>query len=119
MTLYELIEKANSVLTPNSKEFYNYVIWTSDDNWGFLRTCYRKKSKPLEDKRLGDVSHILISFQEEFDKTFLTTRFEHPFGELTKTKLQFFYDIMDIEYLEDEKQWSERVGFNHFIEIQL
>lgn len=38
MTLYELIKQVSQILTPQTDDFYNYVLYTSDDNGGFLRT---------------------------------------------------------------------------------
>lgn len=116
MTLYELIDKANEVPTPKSMDFYNYVIWTSDDNGGFLRTCYTKKSKPLPDKELPlKVHRVLVAFEKDFNKSCLTL----SSNGLTDTKLQFFYNITGIESLEATKKLSAEIGFPNFITIDV
>ena len=35
MTLYELLKEISDILTPNDNAFFDYAIYTSDDNGGF------------------------------------------------------------------------------------
>ena len=37
MTLYELLKEISKILTPETDAFYQYALYTSDDNGGFLR----------------------------------------------------------------------------------
>ena len=55
MTLYDALAKANMELTPESNLFFFYVLKTSDDNGGFLRTCYCEKQHTLKDKEIDDI----------------------------------------------------------------
>ncbi|MBR1454838.1 MAG: hypothetical protein IJ593_09405 [Lachnospiraceae bacterium] len=99
MTLYELIKQANDVLTPGTEKFYDYVINSSDNNGGFLRTCYHRHSKPLEDyKHCDDIA--VVCFSKPFKEKDLDYDFSDLFGYQTRTKLQFVYSggIEELEW---------------------
>ena len=113
MTLYELVKIANDTLTPNSTLLYDYILNSSDNNGGFLRTSYCKKSKPLKDIDIIKTHIILIAFEEPFDSALLDFTQEG----FTRTNLQFFYVIRGQEDLQAEKRWSEDLGYPHFITI--
>ena len=69
MTLYELIKKLSDIITPENDAFYKYVLYTSDDNGGFLRTRYcRWSDKPIKDKNLGEgFKRVLVTAQQEIN----------------------------------------------------
>ncbi|GEM_PF-4763802 len=104
MTIYEVLEILNQHYTPNTQNFINYVLWTSDYNGGFLRTCYRKKGKPLKNFSLGDVKFIIVGFQEKFDPTLLNIEELNTKG--TQTKMQIIY-VHTEEELDGEVEWCK------------
>jgi len=38
MMLHDLLRQVSEILTPETGSFYGYLLHTSDDNGGFLRT---------------------------------------------------------------------------------
>ncbi len=61
MTLYELLKEISDILTPNDNAFFDYAIYTSDDNGGFLRTRYCWwKDRPILDKNIGEVYETVL-----------------------------------------------------------
>ena len=69
MTLYELLKEISDILTPDNNAFFDYAIYTSDDNGGFLRTRYcRRKDNPLIDIDLGDgYETVLVTSKNEIN----------------------------------------------------
>lgn len=62
-TLYDVLTLLNGYFTPNSKVFFNYVLWTSTRHTNFLRTCYCKKAGKLrDDKPSAAITHIVVGF---------------------------------------------------------
>ncbi len=53
MTLYQLLARISDIITPQDDTFFKYVIYTSDDNGGFLRTRPDWQGG-LKDKKIGD-----------------------------------------------------------------
>ena len=90
MTLYDLINEVDEAFTPTTHTLKDFIIHTSDNNGGFLRTCYRRKKEPLANIEIGDPDYILIAFQEEYTEDSITLN-HNPNGELTKAKLQLCY----------------------------
>ncbi len=69
MTLYQLLKQISNIITPQNDAFYRYAIYTSDDNWGFLRTrhCWWL-DKPLKDRNLGDgFEKVLVTAEQEIN----------------------------------------------------
>ena len=87
MQLYDLIKKVSRILTPETDSFYNYILHTSDDDGGFLRTRYCWWDKCLEDKELDDeYKKVLVTSQYPIDIDALTNE------DATYVKLQFHYE---------------------------
>ncbi len=105
MKIYDVLELLNNNYTPNTRKFFDYATWTSDDNGGFLRTCYRKKDKPLKDYDLGTVTHVVVGFQDKFDPNKLITFPDLNFLS-TKTKMQIIF-IYSKGQLEGEIEWCK------------
>lgn len=107
MTIYEVLEILNQHYTPNTHLFSDYVLITSDDNGGFLRTCFMKKSQPLKDYNLGDVKYVVVGFQDKFDPSMLkTVEKEDYFSTQTKMQIIFIYDKKDIQ---PEIEWCKNL----------
>ena len=87
MNLYELIHQISQILTPNTNSFFEYVINTSDDNGGFLRTCFIKKNEKLRNFDIQCMDKVLVCFAKEF----VEGDYYEDGTALTKTKLQLFY----------------------------
>lgn len=86
MQLYDLIKKVSLIITPETDDFYNYVLFSSDDNGGFLRTRYCMCEKPLKDRTLrGDYKKVLVASEQIIDVGKLKCRNGTP------VKLQFEY----------------------------
>ena len=105
MTLYELIKQISAILTPETDSFFDYVIHTSDDDGGFLRTCYCYKDHPLRDREIKDLKETEVCFLEPFR--------EHDLGdgESTLVKLQLDYDRRREWSGKDFIAWSWELGY--------
>lgn len=87
MTLYDLIKQVSDIITPKTDAFYNYILYTSDDNWGFLRTRWCWWDKPVENRRLSDnYEVVMVTSMSRIE----VSDFENK--EDTVVKLQFHYD---------------------------
>lgn len=105
MTLYELIGKISRILTPETDEFYHYVLHTSDDNGGFLRTRYCWWDKPLQDYKIPDMEKALVCFRYPFVESDLTKDRKE-----TRVKLQLFY-YFSSEGWKGDVIWSMQLGY--------
>lgn len=105
MKLYELIEQISHILTPKTNSLFDYIISTSDNNGGFLRTCYTRKNDKLEDFDIKEMDKVLVCFA----KKFIEGNYYYD-NNFTKIKMQIFYFTGDIEkYI----LWSFTVGFKY------
>ena len=69
MTLYQLLKCISNIMTPKDDAFFKYVLYTSDDNGGFLRTRYCWwMDKPVEDRELGEgYKKVLVTSKQEIN----------------------------------------------------
>lgn len=113
MTLIELIEEISKILTPYSNEFFNYVINTSDNNGGFLRTCYCWRKKAIADIDLGTRQYrvVLLTMQRQFDEADLRR------SQLTNLKLQLHYEYTDAVF--EDALWDAQLGYNYVYLVDL
>ena len=102
MTLYELINQVAEIVLPGSR-LDEYILNTSDDNGGFLRTCYCRKGKPVNDRSVGDLKTVLLTAKQKIEPEQLKDR------EYTRAKLQLTYgnDYTNPEDLE----WDRELGY--------
>ncbi|MGN0691926.1 MAG: hypothetical protein ACI4K7_06235, partial [Oscillospiraceae bacterium] len=91
MQLYELIQKVSDILTPETNAFYTYVLHTSDDDGGFLRTRYCWWDKCVKDRVLDDDDYkkVLVASGRPIDINHLTRH------DTKYVKLQFEYRYTD------------------------
>lgn len=108
MTLYELIRRVSKIITPEDYSFFRYVIYTSDDNGGFLRTRYCWwLDRPIEDKDLGDYEYekVMVTSKNEIDLNDLLDETE------TKVKIQFTYSREEPTIANAE--WDAQLGYRY------
>lgn len=114
MTLYDALAKANRQITPDSNLFFFYVIKTSDDNGGFLRTCYCEKRHNLNDREIEDIGCIVVGSQQPVTEDKLLDCFTHK-GIRTDIKLQIYYGM--INSTEEGIAINENLGYKYNIVI--
>ncbi len=101
MTLYEMIKQVSDIITPGTDAFYHYVLYSSDDDGGFLRTRYCWWDEPIRDFELGEGDEtILVTSKSPIDIMDL------EYTQETLVKLQFTYGIKNAK-LEDADWDSE------------
>ena len=106
MTLYKLIKQLSDLVTPGSNDFYNYILYTSDDNGGFLRTRYCWWDKALVDRNLhGEYRKVLVTCNKEISVDDLANKKD------TKLKLQFHYDFLDATF--EDAEWDLQMGYRY------
>ena len=106
MTLYELIKCVSDIITPETNDFYQYVLYTSDDDGGFLRTRYCWWEKPVSDRKLSrQYTRVLVACAREINEKDLVDR------EGTKLKLQFHYDYANADF--DDADWDLLMGYGY------
>lgn len=106
MTLYDLILNVSQIITPDTNAFYHYILYTSDDNGGFLRTRYCWSSLPIADR----------SFRYDYKKIMVTAKSpltEEVFVQTPETnaKIQFSYGIMNPSI--SDAEWDAQLGYRH------
>ena len=114
MTLYDLIQQVSDIITPETGTFYHYVLHTSDDNGGFLRTRYCWWEEPVENFEMGD---------EPYDKVLITT--ERPIDikdlenrEKTLVKMQFSYGDFDLAITNLDWDWELGYSFAYVFDLK-
>lgn len=115
MTLYDALAKANRQITPDSNLFFFYVIKTSDNNGGFLRTCYCEKRYNLKDREIEDIGCIVVGSQQPVTEDKLLDCFTHK-GIRTDLKLQIYYGM--INSAEEGIAINENLGYKYNIVIR-
>lgn len=113
MTLYDLLRQISHIITPDSDEFFNYVINTSDNNGGFLRTCYCWRKNVIANIDLGTRKYrtVLVTMQRPINETDL---YQRPFTEL---KIQI--DYMNTDSVFEDAVWDAQLGYNYVYLVDL
>ena len=105
MTLYGLIKQISHIITPETDAFYKYVIYTSDDNGGFLRTrfCWLP-DKPIKDHELGEgFSTVMVTSKTEIDEKELVDETD------TLVKMQIDYSDKNATF--EDADWDSQLGY--------
>lgn len=110
MTLYDALAKANKEITPDSNLFFFYVLKTSDNNGGFLRTCYCEKQHTLKDREIEDIGFIVVGSQQLIAEEHLLNCFTR-IGIKTNLKLQIYYGM--VSSAEEGVELNERLGYKY------
>lgn len=109
MTLYELIKSISAIITPENNDFYEYVIHTSDDNGGFLRTRYCWFDKCVEDRKIrSDIKKVLVTSMSEIDVNNFRKLKD---GEDTAVKMQITYHEPNASI--EDADWDSQFGYNY------
>ena len=109
MTLYELIKRISAIITPETDDFYEYVIHTSDDNGGFLRTRYCWWDKCVEDRKIrSEFKKVLVTSMTEIDVKKLARLKD---GEDTIVKMQLTYSETNATI--EDADWDAQHGYNY------
>lgn len=116
--LHDLIRMCDSYFTPDFDLFSDFVFWSSDNNGDFLRTCYRRKARKLENKTVvGDIDSLIIAFDRAYDMSLLEfVREDMGFPE-PQIKLQFIWSFK--EAIEDEADWCRQMGYEYIYLLDL
>ena len=117
MTVYDFIRKISDIITPETGAFYDYVLYTSDDN-GALRTCYCRHSRPLKNFDISDPpEYVLVSAEAPINtdelsnergsyvKLQITYDYRYPIDEHMKIdanllyRFHYVFDLEEKEYI--------------------
>lgn len=109
-TIYGVLEALDSIFSPDSTKFSDYVKSTSDDN-GFLRTAFCKKKEPLKDRPIpSETTHIVIGCNREiYEDDLICTWTDEPFEceePLVKMQISFAVDNAD-----GKEKWTVSMGY--------
>jgi len=107
MTLYKLIRQVSEILTPETNSLYEYLLHTSDDDGGFLRTRWCYWGKPVRDFTVHDMDKVLLCFKHPFHEG--DAYYERD-GEYIETlvKMQLMYYPEDIEA---NIEWNRQLNY--------
>ena len=110
-TLYGVLEALDSIFSPGSATFSDYVKETSDDN-GFLRTAFCKKKKLLSDRAIPkDTTHIVIGSTRDFyEEDLICSWTNDPYEfEEPLIKLQICFATADT--VSEKERWTVSMGY--------
>ena len=110
-TVYGVLEALDSIFSPGSTKFSDYVKETSDDN-GFLRTAFCKKKKLLFDRAIPkDTTHIVIgSTRDIYEEDLICSWTNDPYElEEPLIKLQICFATADA--VAEKERWAVSVGY--------
>lgn len=110
-TLHEALRRFDEEFTPGTTLFSDYVLWTSDNNGGFLRTRFVSKASPLPDRNLEEGTFIILAVDGSIDTDKITYHGDYSTHKLTELKLQFCW--MSLSDLEDMLDWNEQLGYKN------
>lgn len=105
-TLYELIERVGDYIKIGSHRLYEYLIWTSEDTGGILRTCDTMRSSPLNNKEIRMPRIVVISVIGELSESSLTVE-----NGIANAKLRVYYEMMDENNLDEIMQVNYELGY--------
>ena len=111
ITLHDALKRFDEEFTPGTSLFSNYVLWTSDDNGGFLRTRFVSKSSPLPNKNFEEGTFIILAVNGPIDTKKIEYHKDYSTHKLTQLKLQFWW--MSISDLEDMLDWNKELGYKN------
>ena len=105
MTLYEFLKEISNIITPEDDSFYNYAIYTSDDNGGFLRTRYTWwEDKPVKDTVLEDgFETVMVTSKTEIKSENLRKKPD------TLVKLQITYSLTNAAI--NDSDWDIQLNY--------
>ena len=107
MTLYDLIKRVSLIITPESDAFYEYVLHTSDNNGGFLRTRYCWRDIPVDNIDLGGrhYNKVLVTMEAPF--------VEENLCKCSETLVKMQFDFADTDATLNDADWDAELGYNY------
>lgn len=118
MTRYEFLYRISEILAPKqTEEFFDYLLHSSDDDGGFLRTRWCYWENPLPDSNSNyQVKIALITMRSKYDFDNLPSFYDED-GK-TNVKIQVhFGDYSDDDAFYQETLWASSVGFPYPVKI--
>lgn len=109
-TIYGVLEALDSIFSPNSTKFSDYVKFTSDDN-GFLRTAFCKKKELLKDRPIpSNTTHIVIGCNRDiYEEDLICTWTDEPFEcEEPLIKMQISFAVGNAD---EKEKWTASMGY--------
>ncbi len=124
MLMHDYCQKIAQILSKGKEEtLYKYLVHSTDDNYGFLRTRFCYWDKELPNKKIKNINTALLSLNSPCDFSPSTNYYENvnvKAGTGTVLKVQLFYfDLSDKKKFRDMARWSARVGFPYSIKIDM
>ncbi|MBO5702094.1 MAG: hypothetical protein J6S71_06615 [Clostridia bacterium] len=122
MTTYELYRKISNILAPNNnRALFDYIIHSTDNYGGFLRSRFCRADITLPDKKCGEINTVLVALAEPFD--FSSREYYRENGSLyqyTALKMQIYLcDLSDGEKFRFVAEGCASVGYEYPIKIKL
>lgn len=120
MTRYAFLHRIAEILVPHrAEEFFDFLLHSSDDDGGFLRTRYCYWDKTLPDSAINyQVNCALVTLQRKYDFTNLSDFYTSNGG--TAIKLQVHFGEYKDEYeFYMESEWASSVGFSYPVKIDM
>ena len=113
MTLYELIYKVDTVLTPRNHALFDFILRTTDDNGTFLRSRCVDRLDLFPDREIGKIEWVVVAFQQPFNERDLIVHNHFP-----KTNLQVYFNN-DLRTLDEAIEINKNLGFPHVFAIRI
>ena len=110
-TVYGVLEALDSIFSPDSTKFSDYVKETSDDN-SFLRTAFCKKKELLKDRAIPlETTHIIIgSTRDIYEEDLICIWTDDPYDfEEPLIKLQICFATADA--VAEKERWTVSMGY--------
>lgn len=112
-TILEGLREFDRMFTPGTTLFSDYVLWTSDWNGDFFRTCYISKSQPQRDRNLpSGTLFVVAALEEPLNLDDLLWHGDYSCVQETRLKLQICW-ARGAEELEDLLEWNAELGYGH------
>jgi len=121
LTTYDLYRKISNILAPDhNRKLFDYIIHSTENYGGFLRTRFCRADVTLPNKKCGDPKIILVALSEPFD--FSSCEYYKEKGELLHTLLKmqiFLCDLSDSVNFRIAAESCASVGYEYPIKIKL
>lgn len=118
MRLYEIVQKVDDLLTPDTHLLYNYILKTSDNNGTFLRTSCIIRPTSISDEEVGEVEFIIAAFQDSFKETDICIDYNRELGHIPKMKLQIYFNS-NLRSKEKAIETNKLLGYPFYYVIDL
>ena len=109
-TIYEALRRFDELFTPGTTLFSDYVLWTSDWNGDFFRTCYISKAQPQRDRVLRENDVVIAALEKPLNLADILYHGDYSTQKETLLKLQICWGCLEPEsWLE----WNAEMGYGY------